>query len=413
MFYEKTVFNGEEFGLINKIMENELNVFNDNLNLIGSGSYTFKNVLRALGTPMALNPAEGFPGKRYFPSCENLDELELVGNKLALDFFNSSLEEYKVSLQPHSGTQANHIIFNSLYQKDERRSIISMSSESGGHVSHNFYPATFFKLVNYQPDDNGDIDYDYIDKLCEENSPMLLIGGASSYPKEINYKRLASICKKYNILLLADISHTAVLIANGVHQTPFGYADFVTMTTNKGTRGPRGGIVFYKIAHQKKIERSIFPLTQGSPKYNEILSKVVMFMELERMDFKGYVNKIISFSKLMANYFISQGCKIYTNGTESHLVVLDLSECLFSGKEAENKLIKINILANRNMIPNDKRSPLETSGVRFGTVCPACLDMSEEHFIIIIKSIYDCLFYDDYSSGNIIKNILKQYTLEN
>lgn len=407
MIYKNQKFDGKNFETINKILNAEINQFNEYLNLIGSGSYPFRNVLKALGTPMSQNPAEGFPGKRYFPACNNLDELENLGKILAFKFFNIDYNLYDISLQPHSGTQANHIVFNSLYDKDNKVTIISMSTAEGGHVSHNIYPKKFFNLVNYTLDDDSNIDYQKLDKLCSTNKPALLIAGASSYPQEINYKKIFDICKKYNIRLLADISHTSIFVAASKHLSPFGYADYVTMTTNKGIRGPRGGIIFFKKKYNKEIYSSIFPLTQGSPKYNEILSKVVMFQELLNMDFNSYVDKVLSLSNIMIDFFKSKNCKIYTSGTSTHLVILDLSEEKFSGRLAEEKLLNVNILANRNLIPNDTKKSFETSGIRFGTICPAILNFSSNEMLEVCKIIYNSIFFNDYSGKDLIKNLLK------
>ncbi len=413
MLYDNFEIKGNNYEALNKIINNEIHLINNYVNMIGSGNYPFSNVLKALSSPLAINPAEGFPNKRFFPGCENLDELELYGNKLALEFFCADYLKYKVSLQPHSGTQANHIIFNSLYNKNEKNYILSMDSKSGGHVSHNFYPKKFFELINYSIDENEELDYDEIERLCEVHRPKLIIGGASSYPKQIDYARLSKIAQKYNARLLADISHTALYIANKNHISPFGFADYITMTTNKTIRGSRGGIVYYKAVYEKEIEPSIFPLTQGSPKYNEILSKIVMFQELQNINIGEYVTKILLLSKALADKFTMNGKKVYTNSTNTHIVLLDLTSETFSGKDGEEKLREIGILANRNSVPNDKRAANECSGIRFGTLALATLDIDLSDFNIIIDSIYDVLFTENPIDTVKINEIMNKLYLKN
>lgn len=262
-------------------------------------------------------------------------------------------------------------------------------------------------------DNSESIDYDKIEKMCHLYKPVLIIGGASSYPQQINYIHLSKIAKKHNALLLADISHTALFIATGHHMSPFGYADFVTMTTNKTTRGARGGIVFYKKKFTKVIQQSIFPLTQGSPKYNEILSKIVMFLELENIGAESYANKILNLSSILADSLMKKGHKIYTNSSNSHLVVIDLRDTGISGLEAEKKLNKVNILANRNSIPNDKRSAFETSGIRLGTLSLATLDITLSDFKRIVDIIIDTIYNDNPIHQNEIISIMSNYSLSN
>ncbi|MCT4602883.1 MAG: serine hydroxymethyltransferase [Marinifilum sp.] len=402
-------FSEERFNRINKIIDSEYALLANTINLIGSSNYPFKSVVKALGTAIFTNPAEGFKEKRYFPMCSNLDELENYADEQVKEFFNYS-DAYEVSLQPHSGTQANQIVYNAVLNPND--TVLALRMDCGAHVSHSTIVKKYYNLVEYGIADEL-IDYDGIEKLCSIHKPKLLIAGTSSYPRQIRYDILHRICKKYSVLLLADISHTAIFIASKHHISPFEYADFITLTTNKTTRGPRGGAIVFQKKYRMKIQRAIFPITQGSPKYNDILAKTVMFVELNNMDIAAYTNKILSLSQEFAQFFMSKGIKVYTGGTDCHLVVLDLQEQGKSGVDCEKSLEEINVLVNRNSVPNDPQPPHIGSGLRFGFLTLATLNFDHSDFCVLKNIIFKQLFEAKQFSKNDIYDIISRYTLTN
>ena len=274
--YHLENFLGDKFEKIRSIIDNEYIQMNEYINLIGSANYAFPSVLEAMNTPFNLNPSEGNRGNRFFPLCDDIDALENMAEELLQELFHC--EDYASNIEAYSGTQANQIVYQSVLKMND--TVIVMAPKAGGHVSHFHYLKTFCNIYTYSVNDLEEIDYDEIDQLCRNYRPKLLIAGTSSYPRNIDYKKISSICKRNNVLLLADISHTAIYIAANKHISPFGYADFVTFTTHKTTRGIRGGIVMCKKEFISKIDHATFPIVQGAPKFNEILAKTVMLAEL-------------------------------------------------------------------------------------------------------------------------------------
>ena len=398
--YLLEAFLGDKFNRLNSLIDQEYYVYNNSFNFIGSANYPFKAVLQALSHPITLNPAEGFPGKRYFPNCDNLDNLENYGESLFRELFDLP-QDMDISLQPHSGTQANQIIYNAILNKNDTVLIFNMSC--GGHVSHNFFVNKYYNVIEYGIDNNERLNYSEIEELINQHSPKLVIAGASSYPREIDYVRISSYCKNNGSLFLADISHTALYHACGVHQSPVKHADFITFTTHKTTRGPRSGVIFFKKDYRAKIRRSIFPITQSAPKFNEILAKIAMCIELLEMDISGYSKRIIQFAKYFSDKMLEKGIETYTSGTDSHLVILKLNNLKMNGIEAERKLESINIFANRNFIPGDKLSAKVTSGLRFGFLTLATLDVSFSDFKSLTDIIYDQLVKEKGQEKRLLK----------
>ena len=371
--YQLERFLGDRFNRINILLEQEYGMMHNNINMIGSANYPFPSVVKALGTPIYMNPAEGHPGRRYFPGCANLDDIEIYGEKLARQYFNLSTN-YDISLQPHSGTQANQIVYNACLKQGDK--ILSFRTDCGGHVSHSFFNKKYFNLVEYGIDENERVDYKQMSELAEQHEPKLIIAGASSYPREFDYALIKKIASDVDALLLADVAHTVLYTANDIHKTPFGYADFITFTTHKTLRGPRGGIIIYRKEWRKKIQTSIFPLSQGAPIFNEVLAKVVMFIELTSRDTKKYSESILKLAKHFSKCLQDQGLKLYTDGTDMHLVVVDLRGSSLTGVECERELESINILVNRNLVPHDPLPANVTSGLRFGLLSLATLDFT-------------------------------------
>lgn len=381
--YHLENFLAGKFERIQSIIGNEYMQMNDYINLIGSANYAFPSVLEAMKTPFNLNPSEGSRHKRYFPLCKDIDALEDLAEEWLHALFRC--KGYISNIEAYSGTQANQIVYQAILEKDD--TVVAMEPNAGGHVSHYHYLKTFCNVYLYSVNLEEEIDYNAIETLCKIHSPKLLIAGTSSYPRNIDYRKLSEICHRYNTLLLADISHTAIYIAANRHTSPFGHADFVTFTTHKTTRGIRGGIVMFKEEFNYKINRATFPIVQGAPKFNEILAKTIMLGELLSMDINSYVDKILEISHAFIDIFDKYGLSLYTGGSDSHLILVDLRNSLISGKECEELLLEQHILVNRNQLPNDKRNARITSGVRIGILTLATLNMPESEYIEIASLI--------------------------
>ena len=401
--YHINNFLDNRFERIRAIVDSEYNNINSYVNLIGSANYAFPSVLHALDTPFNLNPLEGIRGKRFFPMSESIDELSNLGEALVNDLFNT--HDYYVNFEPYSGTQANHIVYQAILSEGD--TVVAMAASSGGHVSHSLYLKQHYQLIEYSITADEKIDYEAIYDICLKEKPKLLIAGYSSYPRIVDYKLLGNICKKTGTLLLADISHTAIYIMANTHISPFDYADFVTFTTHKTTRGIRGGIVMCKKEYIKAIERSVFPIEQGAPKFNEVLAKIVMLYELKEYDICGYVKKIMCISQRFVDIFNTYGLKLYTSGTDSHLILIDLRNEDITGKQCENLLCQEHILVNRNQLPYDKRNAFDTSGIRLGVLTLASVDMSATDYNsiaeIIAKTVLKRQIIDIESASEIIK----------
>ena len=370
----------EVFTEINRIIDYEWLLVKRKINLIGSANYPFPSVLKAQAYPFNAVPGEGSRDRRYFPCNDGINALEELGEALCRQFFDTD-QEYNVSLQPYSGTQANQVVYNAVLQPGD--TVISMDLKCGGHVSHNKFISKYFNLVKYGIKENDLIDYDNIEHLIKQNRPKLLIAGTSSYPQLIDYKKIGEICDKYNVMMLADVSHTSLYVATGHHPTPFKHADFVSTTCNKLIRGPKGGILIFRSKYKKKIQRSIFPVTQGCPIFSNMLSKVIMFAELLRMDLHPYQKRILNIANIFAEVFLKRGLSLYTGGTNTHLLLVNLSNSKLTGLECERRLEQKNILVNRNQIPNDNRLPHVASGIRLGVLCLATLnyEIKDAHFL--------------------------------
>lgn len=405
--YNLKNFLGDKHTRITSIIENESKQMNTYVNLIGSANYAFPSVLYALGTPFNLNPAEGVRGKRYFPQCDDIDELEDIAEKMLQKMFQSY--DYYCNIEPYSGTHANQVVYQAVLKPNDN--VVVMSPDAGGHVSHHHYLKTFCNVFFYTVTEEESIDYLQIEELCKKHHPKLLIAGASSYPRSINYSKIYDICEKYNTILLADISHTAIYIAAQKHNSPFGYADFVTFTTNKTTRGIRGGIIMCKRQYKSNVEHAVFPVVQGAPKFNEVLAKTVMLSELSSMNIKDYVEKIQKISTAFASIFMEREIKLYTNGTETHLIMIDLRKNQITGKDCEDMLFKQHILVNRNQLPNDKRSPSLASGIRIGILTLATINMPESEYTTIARLIADTINNKKIIDANLANNIIQNYRI--
>jgi glycine hydroxymethyltransferase len=341
----------------------------NHIELIASENIVSKAVLQAQGSVLTNKYAEGYPGKRYYGGCEHVDLSESLAIERAKKLFDCKF----ANVQPHSGAQANGAVFLALLKPGD--TILGMSLNSGGHLTHGAKPAQsgkWFNAIHYEVDEKtGLIDYESVEKLAEENKPKLIIAGGSAYSRIIDFEKFRKICDKVNAYLLVDMAHFSGLVAGGVYPNPTKFADVVTSTTHKVLRGPRGGIILTnKEDLIKKFNSAIFPGLQGGPLMHVIAAKAVCFKEALEIDFKNYSKNVINNAKVLSERLIKNGFKIFSGGTDTHLMLVDLRSFNVTGKEAEASLGRANITCNKNGIPFDTQSPMITSGIRLGT--PAC-----------------------------------------
>ena len=341
----------------------------NHIELIASENIVSRAVLEAQGSVLTNKYAEGYPGKRYYGGCEHVDVSESLAIERAKKLFNCNF----ANVQPHSGAQANGAVYLALIKPGD--TILGMSLNSGGHLTHGAKPAQsgkWFNAIHYDVDkETGLIDYENVEKLALENKPKLIIAGGSAYSRVIDFKKFRNICDKVNAYLLVDMAHFSGLVAGGVYPNPVEYADAVTSTTHKVLRGPRGGIILTnKEDLIKKFNSAILPGLQGGPLMHVIAAKAVCFKEALSNEFKIYSKDVINNAKILSNRLVENGFKIFSGGTDTHLMLVDLREFNVTGKDAEASLVRSNITCNKNGIPFDTQSPMITSGIRLGT--PAC-----------------------------------------
>ncbi len=352
---------------IAKLIKSEIERQETTINLIASENIAPKEVLETLGSPLVNKYSEGYPGKRYYSGVKFYDEIESLCQKRALELFDLSDAKWGVNVQPLSGTPANLAIYGALAEQGEK--ILGMSLAAGGHLSHGTkisFSGKFWRGVFYGVNSEGFLDYKEIEKIALEEKPKIIIAGATAYSREIDFKKFSEIAKKVGAYLVADISHTAGLIAADLHLSPFSFADVVMFTTHKTLRGPRGAVIFAKTELIDKINKAVFPGVQGGPHNNITAAKAVAFKLAKSEQFKKYQKQVIKNAKVLAEELKKYGLNILTGGTDNHLIVLDLKSMSIGGKEAEEILEKGGILVNREMLPDDQKA-LNPSGIRLGT----------------------------------------------
>ena len=345
------------------LVEKELERQRNTLELIASENFTSKAVMAACGTVLTNKYAEGKPHKRFYNGCENVDKIEELAQKRCCELFGVD----HANVQPHSGAQANMAVF--LYALKPGDTVLGMDLSNGGHLSHGSpvnFSGMYFNIVSYGVNDNGEIDYDDVEQKALTHKPKMIICGASNYSKIIDFKRFKEIADKVGAYLMADIAHIAALVATGEHPSPAPYADFVTTTTHKTLRGPRGGITMCKEEHALGIDKAVFPGVQGGPLEHIIAAKAIALKEALSPEFKEYAKQIVKNAKALANSLIAHDMDIIGGGTENHLMTLDLRRYGKTGKDIANVLEEVGITANKNTVPNDPQSPFVTSGIRLG-----------------------------------------------
>lgn len=365
---------------------------NDSIELIASENVVSSAVMQAVGSVLTNKYAEGYPHKRYYGGCVNVDVVEDLAKERLSKLFNCDELGYKVNVQPHSGSGANMAVYMSVLKPGAK--ILGMDLSAGGHLTHGCpvnFSGKLYNFVSYGTDENGYLDYDAIEQKAMLEHPEMIVAGASAYPREIDFKRLSEIAKKIGAYFMVDIAHIAGLVATGLHPTPLGYADFVTSTTHKTLRGPRGGIIIMKDEFEKKVNSAIFPGIQGGPLEHVIAGKAVAFLEALKPEFKTYQEQIVKNAAAMAETLVESGVNLVSGGTDNHLMLLDLRSLEITGKAAEVLLEEVGITTNKNGIPNDPENPFVTSGVRIGTPAVTTRGFVEEDCRALAKAIADVL----------------------
>ena len=356
-------------------IEQELARQRNNIELIASENFVSKAVMLAMGIPLTNKYAEGYPGKRYYGGCDKVDIAENLAIERAKELFGAE----HANVQPHSGSQANIAVYFAMLKPGD--TILGMNLDHGGHLSHGSpvnISGKYFNVVHYGVNDDGFLDYDKLHDIAVENKPKMIVAGASAYARELDFERISKIAKEVGAYLMVDIAHIAGLVAAGIHPSPIPYADFVTTTTHKTLRGPRGGMIMCKAEYAKAIDKAIFPGVQGGPLMHIIAAKAVCFKEALQPEFKEYAKQIVKNAKVLAQSLKENGIDIVSGGTDNHLMLLDLRSLNLTGKEAEKMLDSVGVTVNKNTIPNDPQSPFVTSGVRIGTPAVTTRGMKEE-----------------------------------
>lgn len=373
-------------------IENELHRQQNTIELIASENFTSPAVMAACGSVLTNKYAEGKPHKRFYNGCENVDIIEELAQKRACELFKMD----HANVQPHSGAQANMAVF--MYALKIGDTVLGMDLSNGGHLSHGS-PVNFsginYNIVSYGVNDNGEIDYDEVQKLATEHKPKLIIAGASNYSKIIDFKRFREIADSVGAYLMADIAHIAALVAGGVHPSPAGYAHFVTTTTHKTLRGPRGGIIMCDAEHAAGIDKAVFPGMQGGPLEHIIAGKAIALKEALDPSFKEYAAQIVKNAKALADGLMDEGMDIVGGCTENHLMTLDLRKFNKTGKDIANVLERVGITANKNTVPNDPQSPFVTSGVRLGAAAVTTRGFKEDDMVEVAKIIASAVTASD------------------
>ena len=348
-----------------ELMEKELKRQEEGIELIASENFASKAVMEAMGSHLTNKYAEGYPGKRYYGGCGVVDQVEEIARNRAKELFGAE----HVNVQPHSGSQANMAVYFTILKPGD--TVLGMDLSNGGHLTHGSpvnFSGKLFNFVSYGVDSETErIDYKNVRDLALKHKPKLIVAGASAYSRVIDFKKLREICDEVNAYFMVDMAHIAGLVAAGEHPSPVPYADFVTSTTHKTLRGPRGGLILCKEKYAKDLDKNIFPGMQGGPLMHVIAAKAVCFKEALDPSFKTYMKNVVLNCKVLGEELVKYGFKLVSNGTDNHLILVDLTNKNITGKDAEILLDNIGITVNKNTVPNETRSPFVTSGIRIGT----------------------------------------------
>lgn len=366
---------------IAEVLEQERARQNNKIELIASENFVSPAVMEAQGSVLTNKYAEGYPGKRYYGGCEYVD----VAEKLAIERAKKLFGCEHVNVQPHSGASANTAVYLAVLKPGD--TVLGMDLAHGGHLTHGSpvnISGLYYKFVPYGvSEDTQTIDYEQVAKLAREHKPKLIVAGASAYPRIIDFARLKEIADEVGALLMVDMAHIAGLVATGLHPSPVPYADFVTSTTHKTLRGPRGGLILCKEKHAQAIDKAVFPGLQGGPLMHVIAAKAVAFKEALSPEFKAYQEQVVKNASVLAQSLVDRGFKLVSGGTDNHLLLVDLRNRNLTGKEAEHRLDEIGITVNKNAIPFDPEKPSVTSGIRIGTPAVTTRGFKEDEMVAI------------------------------
>jgi glycine hydroxymethyltransferase len=372
---------------IAQLIEKENHRQQSHIELIASENFTYPAIMESQGSILTNKYAEGYPNKRYYGGCEFVDSIETIAIERAKALFGAD----HANVQPHAGSQANAAVYLSVLKPGDK--ILTMNLSDGGHLTHGHpmnFSGIYHEVIHYGvSSDKGLIDYDAIEASAKKEQPKMITVGASAYSRVIDFERMGTIAKSVGAYLLADIAHIAGLVASGVHPSPVPHADFVTTTTHKTLRGPRGGLILCKEEHAKKIDTAVFPGTQGGPLMHVIAAKATCFKEAQSESFKAYQKQVVKNADVLANALIEKGHTVVSGGTDNHLFMIDLRVKYpeLTGKVAQIALDKANITANKNTVPGETRSPFQTSGIRIGTPAVTSRGMVEADMLEIAEAI--------------------------
>ena len=393
---------------IKEALELEYDRQKNNIELIASENYASKAVMELQGSIFTNKYAEGYPSKRYYGGCINVDKVESLAQEYLTKIFGCKYS----NVQPHSGSSANMAVYRALLENGD--TVLGMDLSNGGHLTHG-HPMNFsgidYNIVSYKVDDNGFIDYNNVLELAKEHKPKMIIAGASAYSRIIDFKKFKEISEEVGAYLMVDMAHIAGLVAAGLHPSPVPYADVVTSTTHKTLRGPRGGIILTNNEDIiNKVNKVVFPGIQGGPLMHVIAAKAQCFYEALKPEFIDYQKQVILNMKAMSDYFKENNIKVISDGTDNHLILLDIKSSFnMTGKQAEGILDQVNITVNKNTIPNETESPFKTSGIRIGSAAMTTRGFKEQEFIQVAKYIIEALnnSEDEQILANVRTNVLE------
>ncbi len=383
-------------------IQSEINRQKNNIELIASENFVSEAVIATMGTPLTNKYAEGYPGRRYYGGCECVDVVENLARDRAKEIFGAD----HANVQPHSGAQANLAVFFAVLEPGDK--VMGMNLSHGGHLTHGSpvnISGKYFEIIPYGVNEEGFIDYDELERIALEEKPKMIIAGASAYARTLDFKRFKDIADKIDAYLMVDMAHIAGLVAAGLHPNPVEHADFVTTTTHKTLRGPRGGMILCKEKYAKAIDKAVFPGIQGGPLMHIIAAKAVNFKEVLSQEFKDYQQQIVKNAKALSEALMKRGINIVSNGTDNHLMLLDLRSLKLTGKVAEKLLDEVQVTCNKNTIPFDPESPFVTSGIRLGTPAVTTRGMKEADMDTIAEIIHIALTDFDNSKDKAIEMV--------
>ena len=401
MNFENLVKVDEEiYNFVGKELERE----QEGIELIASENFASKAVMEAMGSYLTNKYAEGYPAKRYYGGCQVVDEVEELARERAKKLFGAE----HANVQPHSGSQANMAVYFTILQPGD--TVLGMDLSHGGHLTHGStvnFSGRLYNFVSYGVNKETEmIDYEQIRRLALEYKPKLIVAGASAYSRIIDFKKLKDICDEVGAYFMVDMAHIAGLVATGAHPSPVPYADFVTSTTHKTLRGPRGGLILCKEKYAKALDKNIFPGIQGGPLMHTIAAKAVCFKEALQPEFKEYIDRVVKNCKVLAEELVKYDFKLVSNGSDNHLILIDLNNKDITGKDAEKRLDSIGITVNKNTVPNETKSPFVTSGIRIGTAAVTTRGFDEEDMKEVAALINDAIENKDEDLSS-LKNRVK------